>query len=167
MAAGPTYEPYSTVTVSADTSSVTFSNISGSFTDLIVIGAYKFSSSSVNLQLQYNNDTNSSNYVDLSIYQDDAANSITTEGQTANHIRCGNWSTTLTGDVSVTRIDIQNYANTTTYKPCYIRWGMADYHLIRVGMWKSTNAITSIKLFPGSGDIKSGSKFTLYGITAA
>jgi hypothetical protein len=167
MAAGPTYEPYAKITVSADTSSVTFSSINGSFTDLVLTANWKADTSGVNLQLQYNGDTNTSNYADMSVYQDETANAEYTEGQVAGFIRVGYWSTTQTGDFSVSKIDIQNYSNTTTYKPLYVRWGATDYHLIRVGQWKSTSAINSIKLFPSSGNIKSGSEFTIYAITAA
>ena len=65
-------------------------------------------------------------------------------------------------------ISIQNYANATTYKSVLIRSGAAtgETNAI-VGLWRSTNAITSINLYATAGQWAAGSTFTLYGIKSA
>jgi len=62
-----------------------------------------------------------------------------------------------------------NYANTTTYKTSLTRGNIATVAtLATVGMWRSTSAITSIKIErDGSNLLAAGSTFTLYGIAAA
>ena len=61
-----------------------------------------------------------------------------------------------------------NYSNTTTYKTVLLRNSMYQAEAsATVALWRSTAAITRITLSLASGNIKSGSTATLYGITAA
>ena len=62
----------------------------------------------------------------------------------------------------------QNYKNSTNYKTILTRGNDASARLESyVNLWRNTSAITSITLIPENGTIKSGTTFTLYGITAA
>jgi hypothetical protein len=66
--------------------------------------------------------------------------------------------------------NIQNYSNATTYKTVVSRGGAANTGMIviaYVGLWRSTAAITTITLFSDTGNLATGSTFSLYGITAA
>lgn len=70
-------------------------------------------------------------------------------------------------------IDILDYANTNKYKTMRTLGGVdsnsasVDYGLNFVsGNWRSTNAITSIKIYPQSGNWARYSHFALYGIKA-
>jgi anti-sigma-K factor RskA len=61
-----------------------------------------------------------------------------------------------------------NYANTTIYKTSIARSNNASTGVdSMVSVWRSTNAVTSVKVYPASGNMASGSTFTLYGIAAA
>ena len=65
-------------------------------------------------------------------------------------------------------IQFMNYSNTTTYKTMLNRWNSPAYVTAVVGLWRSTAAITSIKLYNATTiNLKSGTTFTLYGIAAA
>jgi hypothetical protein len=66
-------------------------------------------------------------------------------------------------------INIQNYASTSTYKTSIARGSNAAGGDVTasVNMWSSNSAITSLRLYTGSGNINAGSTFTLYGIAAA
>jgi len=60
MAAGATYEPIATTTVSgSSTSTVTFSSISGTYTDLVIIGNLGSQTTNAFPYLQFNGDTGS------------------------------------------------------------------------------------------------------------
>jgi hypothetical protein len=64
-------------------------------------------------------------------------------------------------------IDIMDYSNTTTNKTNLTRSNNVGNGLAAVvGMWRNTNAITSIRFFPDSGNFSTGSTFRLYGIQA-
>ena len=61
-----------------------------------------------------------------------------------------------------------NYSNTTTYKSNISRGNNAATGLdTMVTTWRNTAAITSIKIFPASGNMATGTIATLYGIKAA
>ena len=61
-----------------------------------------------------------------------------------------------------------NYSNATTYKTVITRASNANNGVDAVvGLWRNTAAITSINVFLGTGNLDTGSTFTLYGIKAA
>ena len=156
-----TYEPIATTTLSSATASVTFSSISGSYTDLIIAAAIISDSTSGDTVIRFNSDTGSNYsytrmYAEASIASDRASN--------ATSMNIGRHSTSVTTNL----IHIMNYANTTTYKTSLGRSGFPSIVLANVGLWRSTSAITSITLLLGGADqFVSGSTFSLYGIKSA
>jgi len=162
MAAGATYEPIATTTLGSAQSSVTFSSISGSYTDLVLIGNWKLSANG-NILMTLNSDTGT-NYSETTMYGD--GTSAASGRQTnASSIRVGFAGYSTNNVMNI--VNLQNYSNTTTYKTVVLRWNSEEYTDARVGLWRSTSAITSITLTASSGNISSGSTFTLYGIKAA
>ena len=166
MAAGSAYTPIATNTLGSATSTVTFSSISGSYTDLIVIvNAICASGGADVLNLQYNGDSSSGLYSSTRLVG--TGSTTNNDRQTgANFIYAGLINSTVrNSDI----YQIQNYSNTTTFKTCLARAGLADNQTrVTVGLWRNTNAITSITLSHGSSiNFNTGSTFTLYGIAAA
>lgn len=160
-----TYNCIATTTLSTATASVTFSSISGTYTDLILIisGA---SSNDTQVQLQFNGDT-STNYSSNTFYGDGTSRGgVRSGGQTQGTI-----GGIASGEPSVNIIQIMNYSNTTTKKGVLgkyvnINSGYGEVGL-RVVLWSSTSAITSIKvMMPSTYTYSSGCVFTLYGIKA-
>ena len=77
-------------------------------------------------------------------------------------------SPTTTDGAWFCKVDLLNYANTTTYKTFLARLGDASSHGVQadVGLWRSTSAI-NILTITSQYTFKTGSTFTLYGIKAA
>lgn len=165
MAAGSTYEPIATQTLASAASSVTFSSITGSYTDLVLVGNYGLSSASQLLEMRLNSDTGTNySYTYLS---GDGSSATSGRYATQNFIPI-NWISPSTTITTATLTNINNYSNTTTYKTVLTRSNNANTGTDAiVSLWRNTAAITTILLFSSSGNILSGSTFTLYGIKAA
>ena len=172
MAAGSTYTPIATTTVSGgSTSEVEFASISGSYTDLIIVGNLGAATNSY-AGARFNSDTGS-NY---------SVTNLSGNGTTALSNRASSRSIAdLSFEVSqgstiqanfITQI--MNYSNSTTYKTVLTRTNNAGTGTsATVVLWRSTSAITNIKLYTHTGgganlyNFTSGSTFTLYGIASA
>ena len=166
MAAGMTYFPIATTTTTGSAASYTFSSISGTYTDLVIIvnGA---AATAVDLSIRVNGDTGS-NYSATRLTLDNVtAVSGRTTSATSLRLSDGGGFTTTLGQTNQI-LNIMNYANTTTYKTVIFRSNRAAGGLdATVGLWSSTSAITSIELFPGTSTFVNGTTLTLYGIKAA
>jgi hypothetical protein len=159
-----TYEKIATSTLGSSQADVTFSSISGTYTDLVLISNVKLTTSGgEHLDYQLNSDTGS-NYSSTYLYGDGSA-AASGRVSNENYGRFGN------GGVNEPQVNItnfQNYSNSTTNKSVISRSNLSgSYVLVYQSLWRNTNAITSIKLFPASANFASGSTFTLYGIKAA
>jgi hypothetical protein len=158
-----TYEKIATTTASGSVSSITFSAISGSYTDLVLIIQATVASGGHNQLLRFNSDTGS-NYSVTRLYG---------TGSTAGSSRLSTQSNIqidtegyLNQTIANRVISIQNYSNTTTYKTLIGRDNNASTGTgAFVGLWRSTSAITSIEVYTGS-NYSNTSTFTLYGIKA-
>jgi hypothetical protein len=168
MAAGSTYTPIATVSTSA--SSYTFNSFSG-YTDLVLIGHLRSTKTTANsdtLFIQYNSDTGT-NYSHTRIVGN--GSSVSSARQTdQNQLALPEIASD--GDTSgiFTPVihNVMNYSNSTTNKTSITRTSNSTIGPFAiVGLYRSTSAITSIKIYPASGDFVSGSTLTLYGILAA
>jgi len=164
MAAGNTYVALATNTLSSATASVTFSSISGAYTDLVLITNAKATSGTPTIRMQFNSDTGS-NYSTTLIYGD---------GSSAGSVRVTNEASTnsagLVNEFGNTIFNLNNYSNSTTYKTVISRYNFIGSYSetgAKVSLWRNTAAITSILVFPASSTFASGSTFSLYGIAAA
>ena len=164
-----TYEPIATTTLGSATGTVTFSSISGSYTDLILVASgYNAVGDFSGARMRFNSDSGS-NYSRTRLYGDGTSgvSSRTANATSAVFIGTG-WSTT-SSNIGNAIAHIMNYSNTTTYKTILNRANLANSSVYTdVNLWRSTSAITSIELSMASPDtFASGSTFTLYGIKAA
>lgn len=165
MPAGSTYTPIATTTLGTATNQVTFSSIAGTYTDLIVVMNGQIASGgNDNILYQFNGDTGS-NYSGTSLYG---------TGSAAASDRASNSVSYIAGRVSsaansTSIFQVQNYSNTTTNKTALSRANAPDALVMAfVGLWRSTAAITSIRLYTASSvNFNVGSTFTLYGIASA
>ena len=166
MAAGQTYKPIATQTLGSAQASITFSSISGSYTDLVLItsASSDISADSNDIKCQFNGDTGN-NYSTTFVYG---------TGSSAASGRSVNSSGVLIARHHATEYAVgithfQSYSNTTTYKTVLSRGSTGSAITIAyAGNWRNTAAITSMVLTPTSAsNFDSGSTFTLYGISAA
>ena len=166
MAAGPTYSPIEAKTLGTATSTVTFSSISGSYTDLVLVATANVSASGYS-KLYFNGVTTTT-YSATHLYGTGTVigTARQTTGDGLGYIQC--YYIFTGSNQAMLEINLQNYSNTTTNKTFLIKESDATYEIqAKAGLWQSTNAITSITLERVTGNWSVGSTFTLYGILAA
>lgn len=172
MAAGGTYTTIATTTLGSSQSSVTFSSL-GSYTDL-VLDVTGTSNIPANVGLRFNSDTGS-NYSWTNLFERSEGSGARGTGKTTNqNILYCNWYTAITADALVQiKVNIQGYANSTTNKTILSRANTTPGNTtfsgneIIFGLWRSTSPITSVTVYCDGANFSAGSKFNLYGITAA
>ena len=163
MTAGNTYTPIATYTIPATVASTyTFSSISGSYTDLILV--YEgIHTGNGDIRIQYNGDTGA-NYSN-NVVKGDGSTVTVTRANAATYIYLA-YTDPSTRTMVIAHI--QNYANTTTNKTLICKYGTAATSTGLIsGMWASTVAITSITISSSVYNFSTGSTFSLYGILAA
>jgi hypothetical protein len=164
-----TYVPIATTTLTSTTATVTFSGISGTYTDLILVANPMADAGNYNFNVRYNSDTGG-NYSTTSLrFNAD-------ESGSAQSTRTSNASSIVTNTNIFTTVpfpivyQVINYSGATN-KVSLSRISRGDYAVAAtVGLWRNTSAITSISCIltgGGSASFVSGSTFTLYGIKAA
>jgi hypothetical protein len=161
-----TYEPIATQTLGSSVSTVTFSSIPSTYTDL-VITVNRFTSALDNLAVQYNGDTGT-NYSFTNVWgSGSAAGSSRSTSATKGDLDY--YAASEPSFPAPVIINIQNYANTITYKTTLARGSNSARGVdATVVLWRSTSAINSI-LFKNNGgsNFTSGSMFTIYGVKSA
>lgn len=164
MPAGSTYTPIATTTLTGSSNTLTFTSIAGTYTDLIIASAASMPSTDDAFLVQFNSDTGT-NYSTTFLYGNGSA-AVSGRASSATSTIQGRAGNATFG---TSYIQFQNYSNTTTYKTVLSRGGSASGLVVAyVGLWRSTAAITSIKLTSESGNnFSNGSMFTLYGIASA
>ena len=159
-----TYEPIATYTVPSATANYTFTSISGTYTDLVLIASIQATSGTDAIYINFNSDTTNANYGFTRL-----TGITTTVGTTGGALpQLADYCPNATDFMPIVA-NIQNYSNATTWKNVVARWGNAgDATGVVALVWQNTAAITSITIKTASAtDIKTGSTFTLYGIKAA
>jgi hypothetical protein len=157
-----TYEPIATTTLSTATASVTFSSISGSYTDLVLVVC---STTGTGTALLTANGDTGSNYSRTFMY---GTGSSVVAGRTTNFASFPFTIGATANVFSSSIIHLMNYSNATTNKTFLARGNDAnDATVAFAGLWRNTSAITSLTLTGSAGNLSSGSTFTLYGIKAA
>jgi hypothetical protein len=161
-----TYEPIATTTLGSAAATVTFSSISGSYTDLILITNSATGVNDIDMYIQVNSDTGS-NYSWTRITGNGTSAASSRGSSSSLGYRVGNMSGSNVGQNNAV-IQFQNYSNTTTYKTLLSRSNNASLIVeAYVGLWRSTSAINTIAIKTQSGNFSTGSTFTLYGIASA
>ena len=164
----PTYEAIATQTLGTTSSSVDFSSIPATFTDLIAVVNATSDGTFANFNVRVNGDTGS-NY---------SRTRLSGNGTSATSGRASNQTSFFLADVSGISntgrsfyiVNFMNYANTTTYKTVLSRTNTNNLNAgdgveLHAQLWRSTSAINEISFLVSS--FASGSTFTLYGIKAA
>jgi hypothetical protein len=163
-----TYDNIATTTLSSAASTITFSSIPSTYTDLRLV-VVNTSSSANNQGVRFNSDTGT-NYSSTIIWGD---------GSTAQSFRYTSAAYIhYAADIVVapetnpafSTIDIFSYAGATN-KTCLITTSLdlngSGEVVRRVGLWRSTSVIDTITLMRTAGNYSAGSIATLYGIKNA
>lgn len=161
------------ISLNASSTSVSFSNIPGNYTDLkLVISARTDrGNNGDSMYIRFNGDT-AANYKNRSLYGTGGSGvtiTITSPvGIALTQGACGNSDTANTFGNS--EAYIPNYtastAKSTTHRGNSETNAATSYMSLDFGLWTGTSAITSMTLVPGNGtNFLTGSTFYLYGIT--
>jgi hypothetical protein len=155
-----TYEMIATTTLGSSQSSVTFSSIPATYTDLVLV-CNVTKTASANTAFRLNSDTGS-NY--STTFMEGNGSSASSNRLTSTTQGSIDYSDTTVNPVpSITHF--MNYSNTTTNKTVFSRSG-SEYVYAYVNLWRNTAAINTILVYAASGNYVAGSMFTLYGIKA-
>ncbi len=160
-----TYEMIATTTLGSVAASYEFTSISGSYTDLILIINGGLTTTTQSFRFQFNSDAGNNYSYTYMAGNGSAASSnraSNVSGINAYHA-AGQSDTAIKNNVI---LQLQNYSNTTTNKTCLIRGNTDLETAATVGLYRSTSAITALKILATNGNLQTGSTFTLYGIKA-
>lgn len=166
-----TYESLQTITTTAAASTITFSSISSSFTDLIIIGAGRNNASGYGWAIRFNGDSSSSySWTDM---EGSGSGVGSNRNSTLNSYIYTSYSIVGIGDQQSNMIcHINNYGNTSKYKSVLTRINAptaTNYPGLTaaIGTWNNTAAITSITILTTGSYFTDGTTFSLYGIKGA
>ena len=163
-----TYEKIATTTLGSATNTIDFNSITASWTDLRLVFVGTESTAGFNyVNLRFNSDTGS-NY-SVTFLQGSGTAASSAQLTSTTRIRLDEWGLSNTIP-SLCTVDIFSYAG-STYKSLLVS-ASEDYNgsgltSVRVGLWRSTAAITSINLVNLSSNFAIGTTATLYGILKA
>ena len=163
MAAGPTYDAIATTTLTSNQANVTFSSITSSYTDLVLVLNTGGTAGIVPF-MQFNGDTGS-NYSYVQMWGPNGATAYSETSQTS-------WIDMQSTGTAVRHTNICNimsYSQTNKQKGVITRSFDSNNNRSyqSIGTWRSTAAINQIYIYASSGSFITGSTFTLYGIKAA
>lgn len=163
-----TYEPIATTTLGSATNTITFSSISGSYTDLRVVLSIAGTSTTADAMMRINGNT-SSLYSQTYL----SGNGTTaTSGQVANNTY---WYLNLGADLSgvaLITVDLFSYAdstNKTSLSTFSNDRNGSGYVNRTVNLFRSTSSITSLSLFllNAAHTFSANTTATLYGVLKA
>jgi hypothetical protein len=153
------YTALANVTLGSSATTVTFSSISGSYRDLVLVANGLFTASNHLVKLQVNADTGA-NY--STVYANSTPESQASSGDT-------DWTTGRWDNTSGMLIaNIMDYSATDKHKTCLSRRDSASFSSTQMNAhrWANTAAITSVKIFSTTGSFATGTTFSLYGVSA-
>lgn len=161
------YVALANVTLGSSVTSVTFSSISGTYRDLVLVCSIS-SSSDGDFWVQFNSDTGN-NYNTVTMGGDGAStySQVLNSGGGFNAIVAGGATFTTSG--GIVKMDVMDYSATDKHKTTLARSNKASAASeASVGRWANTSAITSLKIlqYNTSRFFTAGSTFALYGIAS-
>lgn len=158
-----TYEPIMTTTLASTQADIIFSNIPGTYTDLVIQGSVSSDDGTFNrgMLVRLNGDTGN-NYSSTILYG---------EGSTVTSVRESNvsymrWSELDLNTFTANFIHINNYANPNVFKTIISRGGARQILATAIGLWRNKNAINSIRIYLTGQSLRAGTTITIYGIKA-
>lgn len=159
-----TYVPIASQTLTSTATEIIFSSIPQNYTDLVLVCNVQVTTSTDDINIQFNGDTTSTKY-SFNQWFSVGGSQYTSRTDNANKFRVADYmpNGTLYGTIVA---NIMSYTDQNKFKTTVSRWGNgATATGMDTGLWRSYEPITSIRLTEGSGlALKVGSSFSLYGI---
>jgi hypothetical protein len=165
-----TYDRIASTTLGSAASSVTFSSISGAYTDLVLVISARGTTVATSTSVYFTTNITGANYSNTWLVG---------TGVGASSSRYSNLSQGYLGYISAASnasdsrgtviANFMNYSNTTTFKTVISRGNVAEAETdAYVSLVRGTSALSTITVGEGGGNnFVAGSTFNLYGIKAA
>jgi hypothetical protein len=167
-----TYEPIATTTLGSEASSIVFSSIPATYTDLrLVMVGIKPSATNSAPRVQFNTDTGSSTNYSYTQIQGNGSAASSAAATNDGGIPLIIFDALVSTTPKLGTLDILNYRGSTN-KTC-LNFESSDRNgsgrvVLAVGMWRNTAAITTITINDNSSrNFGVGTTATLYGILRA
>lgn len=165
-----TYTLIGSTTLSTTSSTITFSSIPVTYTDL-VLNINPLSTNNRDVILRFNSDTSTNYSINFASGYATGTPAYSAGRTTSQNFMYADYYGPSNTTPSIRQINIMDYSNTTTFKTVIMRSsnaaavpaGGVD---MLTGLWRSTSAITSIDISLSADHYLSGSIFKLYGIEA-
>jgi hypothetical protein len=158
-----TYIALANLTLTGTDSSITFDSIPATYRDLVIV-TNTDNTAQADYYVRFNGDTGN-NYNRVT---QQATGSVFSQNVSTNaaFMRL-NGNGDLATDFSHNAIIyINDYSTTNKQKSVLSRTNSTHGVDMTAGRWASTNAITSVTIYPSTGSFESGSTFALYGIAS-
>jgi hypothetical protein len=166
-----TYTPIATANGTGSASSVTFSSIPSTYTDLVLVCDIAYASLGGNtgytiMRVGNGSVDTGSNYSWTTLA---GAGGVATSGRASSQTYLNLLNATTSTNRSIVNANLQNYSNTTTNKTMTIRTNQSFVDVVAgVELWRSTSAINTIQIYDFSGyNFATTATFTLYGVKSA
>lgn len=163
-----TYTPLATTTLGSATSTISFTGLSSSYTDLRIVIFCIDTSSYSNLQMRFNSDTGT-NYSTTYLNGNGGIPGTSTY-TSRGWIDAINWTAGVSLTPAMIIIDVMSY-NAAVHKNALLQQAMdrngASASAISIGRWMNTAAITRIDFTLSGGNFGANTQATLYGIVRA
>jgi hypothetical protein len=155
------YTALANVTLGSAATTVTFSSISQSYRDLVLVSSIRVTAGSAYARMRFNNDTGNNYFAEAAW-----ASAATELSDSFLYFRVQGYSPNTAFMTSVT--NILDFTASDKHKPLLMRTNTisdsgVEMQAIR---WANTSAITSLAISSSSGNIDAGSTFALYGVSA-
>ena len=167
------YDSIATITLTASTSSITFSSIPQTYTHLQIrmLSVSNGAGNGSILKFGYNNgtiDSTTSDYRTHNLYGNGSSTGADTNANNLYYPYFNGGAATTSPAPSI--CDILDYTNVNKYKTTRMLWGYdvngaGGYVGLSSGLWLRTDAITDINFSFGNSWL-AGSSFALYGVKA-
>jgi len=162
-----TYEPIATTTLGSAAASITFSTISGSYTDLRLVLFTRDAGAGGILQLTFNG-SSATNYSDTWLRGN--GSTATSGGNITQAYINMQYATGGASNWGMFTADILSYTGSTNKTVLLTDSNDENgsgFVYRQVGLWNSTAAITSLTITAASGTMAASTTATLYGILKA
>lgn len=159
-----TYEPIATQTLASPASSITFTSIPSTYTDLILVVTTANVNTNAQLYMRLNGD-GGSNYSTTYMYGNGSSAS---SSQQSPYSFAAASRGSVTSERLMSTVQFNQYSNTNVYKTFLTKTSQVNSDVYNsVSRWASTAAISTILFSQTLGNLDTGTTGTLYGIKAA
>lgn len=164
------WTPLANITLTGTQTTVTFSSISGSYRDLILVGANVLSSTN-NEHMQFRINSDSGANYNMVTARGDGSSTASSSSSNTTEANFGTFVMPNTTSPSNFVLHFLDYSATDKHKTVLARSDNANSTFPGASMtairWASTSAITSITLrFQSTATYAVGSSFALYGVSS-